>query len=98
MTAQKDSRNRWRNAHDPKINIPPTVMQVYPEGWQPNLHTPCYFSVGNWLDGTVEEFMTSNNIRLIVRASGQAGDAYKPPGKEYGVNALVEFGRPWVPR
>ena len=73
-------------------------MQVYPEGWQPNLHTPCYLIVGNWLDGTVEEFMTSNNIRLIVRASGQAGDAYKPPGKEYGVNALVEFGRPWVPR
>ena len=71
----------------PKINILPTLMQVFPDNWVNGHDSPCYIMIGNWLDATENDFVTENNIQLVMRVTGThpyKGDT--PPAGNYGHN------------
>ena len=54
--------------------------------------SPCYIMLGNWLDCTVDDFITEHSIYIIIKLSGDnGGEGPKPPETHYGTNA--ETGR-----
>jgi len=72
---------------EPRIIQPPTIMQVFPHNWEYGRDSPCYLILGNWLDGTTDEFMTKYNIVLVMRVAGyHPSKGYKPPENGYGTN------------
>ena len=71
----------------PRVNILPTLMQLYPEHWFTVWDSPCYVIIGNWLDATEGDFVTKHNIQLIMKVAGvHPHKGEKPPPGTYGHN------------
>ena len=71
----------------PETILEPSIFQMFPENWQQGHDCPCYMGIGNWIDPTTSQFVTQNNIQVVIKASGsnpKNGD--KPPLSGYGIN------------
>ena len=61
-------------------------MQLFPSGWKPT-DPPCYLVVGNWWNGADAGFISSQNVRLVVRAAGHQGNNDPAKPYEYPINS-----------
>ena len=82
-------RDRFPASLDcPKTILEPTLVQLYLHHWYEE-DSPCYVIIGNWLDGTTDEFMTDHNVQLVLHAAGNSDKGRKPPFIEYGTNRHI---------
>ena len=81
-------RDRFPPSLDcPRTILEPTLVQLYPHHWYAG-DSPCYYILGNWLDGTTDWFMTEYNVQLVIHAAGtNPNKGRKPPLDGYGINA-----------
>ena len=73
-------RNRChtKGPGDPRIHIPPTMMQVYPKGWQPGM-PKCFMVICNCLDVTKACFFVKYRVGMLIKCSSDEGGEIMPP-------------------